>query len=265
MYLSHFKLQTSPFSGRGQAHHFFQSGTHQEALARLEFLVSNRRTLGLLLGPAGSGKTLILQQLARRLSRRGCRVVTVDLVGLTAQELLWNLTALVGCGGRSEVPPARLWARLSDRLFECRTLGKQTVFHIDDLDLASGELQSFLIRLVHADPSPEACHTLIVACDADRLHVASGQLLSLVDLRVDLDPWSKAETGEYLNTALAEAGCRATIFDESAIAQIHELSGGIPRQVNRLADLALVAAAGQRNEQVDGETVAAVAGELVAC
>jgi general secretion pathway protein A len=159
----------------------------------------------------------------------------------------------------------RLWRRLGDRLAEYRAIKKQTVFLLDDLDLATDELQSFVIRLASADPSGEASHTLIASCDVDRLGVVSERILSLVDLRVDLDAWSESETGEYLKAALAQVGCRTAVFDNEAIQQIHELSQGLPRQVNRLADLALVAAAGERSDRVAGETVAAVAGELVAC
>ena len=265
MYLSHFKLTSSPFSGRGPKQHFFASGTQREALARLEFLVTNRRTLGLLLGPTGIGKSLLLKQLAQRLGRRGCCVASAALVGQTTEEILWNLTTQMGCAERTEIQAMRLWRRLGDRLAEFRAIKKQTVFLLDDLDLATDDLQSLVIRLASADPSGDACHTLIAACDVDRLDAVAERILSLADLRVDLDPWSESDTGEYLQAALAQAGCRTAVFDDEAVKQIHELSEGLPRQVNRLADLALVAAAGQRTDRVAGETVAAVAGELVAC
>jgi type II secretory pathway predicted ATPase ExeA len=265
MYLSHFKLSSSPFSGRGPHQHFFACGTHQEALARLEFLVANRRTLGLLLGPMGIGKSIIVRKLAERLGRQGCYVAKASLVGLTGEELLSSLINQLGCGDRQQAHPVRLWRRLGDRLAEFRALQKRVVFLLDDLDLASEELQSFVIRLVSADAASDACHTLIAACDVNRLGVVSERILHLVDLRVDLDAWSEAETGAYLKAALAKAGCDTAVFDDEAVKQIHGLSDGIPRQVNRLADLALVAAAGQRTDHIDGETVAAVAGELVAC
>ena len=64
MYQAHWNLQETPFSGRNPKARFFASPTHDEALARLHFLVDERRRLGLLLGPAGSGKTLVLELLA---------------------------------------------------------------------------------------------------------------------------------------------------------------------------------------------------------
>jgi hypothetical protein len=165
---------------------------------------------------------------------------------------------------RSE-QPGRLWTRLCDRIEENRRLRRTTVLLLDDVDAAAPDLQLHLIRLVHADQSPEALHTMVLTCDAARTDFIDDRLTSLVDLRVDLDDWTESETAEYLQAALTQAGCTDGVFTEEAVAQIHELSGGNPRQVNRLADLALVAAAGQRSDRVDGETVAAVAGELVGC
>ena len=71
MYPSHWGLQASPFRGCLDARSFYQSPTHDEALARLFFLVEQRRRLGLLMGPAGSGKSLLLEVLAQQLRRAG--------------------------------------------------------------------------------------------------------------------------------------------------------------------------------------------------
>lgn len=264
MYLSHWKLAESPFATRVNVHQFFPSTTHQEALARLEFLVRHQRPLGLVLGAGGMGKSLLLHKLAHRLSRQGCRVALAALVGLGSDELLWTLSSQLGCGERIDLGAGRLWARLADRLAENRRIHRSTVFLLDDLDAANPEVQALLIRLLHADPSPEGRHSLVLACDEARLDHVTQRLLELVDLRVDLEPWNEAETARYLQAVLSDAGCPEGVFDAPAMAEIHALSGGIPRQINRLADLALVAAAGQKADHVDSGTVAAVAGELVA-
>jgi general secretion pathway protein A len=54
-----------------------------------------------------------------------------------------------------------------------------------------------------------------------------------------------------------EAGAERPIFDDGALDEIHRLSAGVPRQVNRLADYALVAGSSTRLETIDVETVAA--------
>jgi len=51
-------------------------------------------------------------------------------------------------------------------------------------------------------------------------------------------------------------------FDEAAARRLFELSGGAPRKVNQLAQLALLAGAGQKLVQIDRETIDAVEEEL---
>ena len=71
MYQAHWGLQESPFRGRPDPKLFYQSPTHEEALARLHFLSDQRRRLGLLVGASGSGKSLFLEVFAQQLRRTG--------------------------------------------------------------------------------------------------------------------------------------------------------------------------------------------------
>ena len=73
MYASHWGLQESPFRNYTNPQRFYQSPTHEEALARLHFLVEEHRRLGLLLGPGGSGKSFLLEVFAAQLRRGGRR------------------------------------------------------------------------------------------------------------------------------------------------------------------------------------------------
>jgi type II secretory pathway predicted ATPase ExeA len=65
MYRSHWHLRTSPFRSGGASRYFHRGAAHEEAIARLGFLVDDGRRLGLLLGESGVGKTLVLSVLAR--------------------------------------------------------------------------------------------------------------------------------------------------------------------------------------------------------
>ncbi|HEY4759151.1 MAG TPA: hypothetical protein VIH42_01085, partial [Thermoguttaceae bacterium] len=70
MYQSHWGLRESPFRGGLVMQLLQRSPTHEEALARLHFLVDNQRRLGLLMGPSGSGKSLVLEAFAGAMLRR---------------------------------------------------------------------------------------------------------------------------------------------------------------------------------------------------
>jgi type II secretory pathway predicted ATPase ExeA len=52
------------------------------------------------------------------------------------------------------------------------------------------------------------------------------------------------------------------VFADEALVRLHELCDGIPRRINHLANLSLLAGAGQRAEQIDAETVESAFHEL---
>jgi type II secretory pathway predicted ATPase ExeA len=81
-------------------------------------------------------------------------------------------------------------------------------------------------------------------------------------LRIDLEPWEESDTGGYLISALAQAGRKTLLFTDDAVLRLHALSGGIPRRVNQLAALALVAGAGRQLSRIDADTINSVYREL---
>jgi len=87
-------------------------------------------------------------------------------------------------------------------------------------------------------------------------------LSDLADLRIELTAWDVDETEGYLRTSLKQAGCGNEVFEPQAVARLQELSGGIPRRISQLADLALLAGAGQSLQQIDTEVVESVYREL---
>jgi general secretion pathway protein A len=65
-------------------------------------------------------------------------------------------------------------------------------------------------------------------------------------------PLSEKETSDYVRHRLSVAGARdASIFTESALQMLYDLSGGIPRRINQLADMALVAGMGKDKKSID--------------
>ena len=120
MYRQYWGLRESPFRGALDPRLFFPSPTHEEALARLHFLVDERRRLGLLLGLPGTGKSLTLEVFARRLRRAGAQVANINLLGIEIHEFLWLVAAELGANPDRRDDPFRLWRSVLDRLVENR-------------------------------------------------------------------------------------------------------------------------------------------------
>jgi general secretion pathway protein A len=76
-------------------------------------------------------------------------------------------------------------------------------------------------------------------------------------------PMNADETAGYVAHRLAAAGAKRAIFDDDAIDALHRLSHGIPRRVNRLADLALLIGFAEELSTIGAAQVEAVCEELV--
>jgi general secretion pathway protein A len=258
MYQSYWGLSRSPFSEEAARQSLTTSPLHSEALARLDFLREQRSRLGLLLGPAGSGKSLVLAEFARTARKSGAAVAAVSASGSEEQQLLAAFTA--GWNVAEDGNPGQTWPAIADRLEELKLECVPVLALIDDLDRATPAALAVVERLVSLSEVPL---TAIVAARPATAHRLGGRLLEQADLRIDLMPWSEEETAEYLQGSLAQAGRQQAAFDAAAVRRLFELSGGAPRRVNQLAQLALLAGASQQLVQIDAATIDAVQDELV--
>ena len=265
MYRSHWHLRSSPFRSDSAARYFHHGPSHEEALARLRFLVDDHRRLGLLLGESGVGKTRVLSELAEALRRQGRQVARVSARGAGSRELLWQLAAELQLAPCRDDDTFTLWRSVSDRLAANRYQQLQTVILLDDVAQAASDARALAARLVQCDSAATAPLTIVLSADYDSAARLGATLLDLVELRVDLARWDVAETAEFLAGSLAAADCQRQIFTDEAVSRLHQLSGGIPRRVVQLADLALLAGAGSGQTQVDAETVQSARDELAVC
>jgi len=264
MYHDHWGLRLGPFQGRAGPESFYPGSVHEEALARLRFLIEGRRRLGLLLGAAGSGKSLLLSVLADELRREGRPAAQMNLIGVTPDEWPLLLCDALRLSPRTGDRPAVLWRAIVDRIIENRYAQRGTTILLDDADAADEGVLRLVERLVQADPTPEAHLTIVLAAEEAGAARLGARLLGQSELRIELVPWEKEETAEYFDAALLRAGRNTPVFEPEALARLHDLTGGIPGRVERLADLALIAGAGVGLEQIDVSTVNTAHAELYA-
>ena len=163
MYQSHWGLRESPFHGDLVMQFLHQSPTHGEALARLQFLVQNHRRLGLLMGPSGSGKSLVLETFAEQLRRRGRIAVKLNLLGVEPAEMLFLLAAGLKLNPDPSTSTTALWRAITDRLTEFYYQKLETVILLDDADCADNQVLAQVTRLAKHDRASDARLTFVLA------------------------------------------------------------------------------------------------------
>ncbi len=169
---------------------------HEEALARLRFLVDRRRRVGLLLGQPAASKSSVLEAFGRELARAGHAVALANLRGVCPGELFWQLAVGLGANPTAGETVSRVWRRLTDRLAENRHQQRTTVILLDDVDHASAAVISHIVRLAQHSPLGDARHTLLLAADGRRVANLGERLVELAALRVELDALHAARLRE---------------------------------------------------------------------
>jgi type II secretory pathway predicted ATPase ExeA len=260
--LKHWGLERWPFLSTPGERQFYPTAGHNEALARIEYLVSSRRRLGALLGESGSGKSLLLRVAASQLSKQGRDAVLVDALGASTREFLWQVACEMGTTPREDADVAWLWRQIADRVVENRARLADTVLLVDDAGQAGPDLVTQFLRLARLDATPAARWTIVLAAESRQAARWDEALRNLFDLRIDVLPWSEEDTVGYLQTALVDAGRFDPVFEDNALSALHELANGVPRQVARLADYALLAGAAAGAETIDVATVAVASEEI---
>ena len=260
MNLAYWGFRHWPFDRSFAADRFFASPIHEEAMARLLFLVEESRRSGMLVGPSGTGKTYLLRLLQQRAERLGRLTVRCEATGLDGHELTRQIAFACHVHCDPQATPARIWNGLQSRFAAMALIQQPLVVVIDHFDLVENSCQQAVCRLHQLADAVGVKLTVVVAT---RDRVVPAALQNVVELRIDVAPWTAAETSQFVNMSIEHAGCTQILFTDEALASIHEMTNGIPATVVTLGHLSLLAAMGKEETLVTREFVEATANELL--
>ena len=253
MYLEYWKLQKKPFENTPDPAFFYLSPQHEEALSRLLYVVREEKGLGLLTGVFGCGKTLLSRALNMELEKdiyrvafiTNPRVEDIDLLRLIAHNL-----------GAPELP-----TRKSDILIVLEKLiannwrdKKKTVIVIDEAHAIEDVRVFEEIRLLLNIQLEDKFLVTILLIGQPELREkleSNKQLSQRIAMRYHLDALNSTNTADYIKFRMKVACAEKEIFTEDAINLVYLRSGGIPRRINQICDMALVVGFGKNQPQVD--------------
>jgi general secretion pathway protein A len=266
MYEKHWGLQKTPFGTDRDAESFFAGNTHQSALLKLRFLVDHRRGAGLLVGPSGAGKTRLLQALLPDGDGNPNPVVRIVYPLMSPLELLCFILRELNegpsaVGGSMDVVLNQLIERL-------RTLTEQqrpAVIIVDDAHtIPDRHIFQSLHLLLNLQQHQGADFTLILAGQPELAGMTKRlpQLEDRISIPCVLTALDAVETAAYVEHRLRAAGAANAIFTRDALEAVHELSGGLPRRINRLCDFSLLVGFAENLGLIDAQQIEGVSTEL---
>ena len=271
MYERYWNLDRNPFDDHGDFAGFYRSEAHQGALLKLRFLIEQGKGAGLLVGATGTGKSFVIQALQREISEPAGPFVHLVFPQMAAEELLNYLAAELGAEGRSShrdmIGLDRTVLEIDDRLRRLNDEGRQPVIVVDEAHLIDDVRIFQALRLLLNFQQFDRCRFSLILVGQSELLEQVHRVASLDErlaVKCILRPLSIGETDDYVAHRLAAAGATRQIFQPEAIHVLHELSGGIPRRINRLCDMALLMGYADDCTEITAEQMESVADELLA-
>lgn len=268
MYTDYWQLAAKPFESRYEESFFFSSPAHQATLHKLRYLLEGRRAAGLLAGPAGVGKTQLISVLKQQAGEVHRPFVEVVFPQMTERDLLVYLAEQLGAPPAAE-PRYTVEESLRRLQFVLKNNAQQerhAVVVVDEAHLLedTGLLEPLRL-LLNLNDAGQPLFTLLLVGQPSLLPAIArfGALEERLDAKANLQPLDAEETCQYIEHRLQAAGATREIFAVDALLAAHQLTGGLPRRINRLCDLALLVGFANEQPTIDAETLQAVRDELV--
>ncbi len=251
---AHFGFTKTPFHKAMRAAQMYDSQSQRELVAGLD-MWTEVGGIALCTGPAGVGKSISLRRFLSTLDERRHHLVQFSYLPGTVTGFLRSMSRALGL--RMRLHGADLFDAASEHLatFE-ETHGPHPIVVIDDAEGLSVPVLDTLRRLTAHDLDAELRFSVLLAGTEDvatsLCRPALESLRSRVSYAHALRPFTIEDTHNYLRFHLQRAEADPAVLSDDASKKIFLASQGKPRLVNQLALHALIAAAAQGRDDVDG-------------
>jgi type II secretory pathway predicted ATPase ExeA len=260
LYEEHFGLRPRPFGDPASPADHVALPSRDSARRRLRYGLEHGRGPALLTGPSGSGKTLLARSLAGEL---GGRSVHLTFPAMPAAELMGYLADELAAPRLDDQPGlAGAVRRLRLALAASAHRGERSLLVVDEADLIDDPSAFEALRLLlnFATNGPPDLALLLVG-GPELATALPPALAGRLTARCLLAPLTLTESAAYVTGRLAIAGSSSPLFDPPALAELHRHAEGLPRRLDRLADLALLVAYARDLDRPDAPAVLAAARE----
>ncbi len=245
MYLEFFKLNEHPFQLTPDSDFLYMSESHARAKAYMDYTIWNRDGFVVVTGEIGAGKTTLLQKL---LSEFDDTAAVAKIYQTQLDEIQFLQAVLVEFGLKPfNAKKVELMDMLSTFLIDSFLQSKQLVLIVDEAQNLSPKVLEEIRMLSGLETQKEKILHVILVGQPELNNILDSaemeQLLQRVRLRCHISALSETETRDYVYHRLRIAGAGdRLIFDPDAIPLVYEYTGGIPRLINVLCDMALTCA-----------------------
>jgi general secretion pathway protein A len=253
MYNAYFGFREKPFKLVPNPEYLFLSRSHEEALAHLNYAISQGDGFVEITGEVGTGKTTLCRAFLESLNDQTVAAYIFN-PKLGPKQLMRSISDEFGVQYRSD-DTKDLIDKLNHFLLQKKHERKKVIIVIDEAQNLSKTVLEQLRLLSNLETNKEKLLQIILVGQPELAAMLDShelrQIGQRISLRYQISPLSLKETQEYIQYRLNIASQkRQPLFDPAAIRLIYAYSKGIPRVINIACDRALIAAFGTHQHQV---------------
>lgn len=229
-----------------------------EALARLAYLLERPLGCGVVVGPARSGKSMLLRVLAEACRRSLARTAMLDGYGADSRSLMWELAAQWRIAPAVDGSSRILAQQVRDYLHGATRSGQRQAILVDHADRLDHSGVLALSRIV-SEHEHIGGLTVLWASDMPLRGDAVDHLLPFTELRIECPALSRSDTAQFAKQVW-DHSAGGTLSDDLA-GEIAEQSHSDLRRAERLSRLAQLAALAD-GSNITTDMLSAVSAEL---
>jgi general secretion pathway protein A len=249
MFLTHFNMNTHPFTENPPIDWLLTDSRFEQALARMKFFLEQGR-LALITGQTGVGKSSLLRMVRQTMPQNRYTPLYLHLTSVSSGAFLRLIVTELGEAPR--FGKDRLFIQIVERIKKNDT---ETVLIIDEAHLISAQTLVDLRLLISTGVDADLPLKIILSGQESltvQLKRASlADLVNRISVRYHIKPLTRDQTVAYIDHRLRRAGAMDKVITPEAKSLIHDYAGGVPRSINNIATACLIHAASKNTSIID--------------
>jgi general secretion pathway protein A len=242
MYEEFYHLTEKPFTLSPDPSFLYLGKSHRRAMNILEYGVESDAGITVISGEVGTGKTTLVRNLLAELGDE----VTVGLITNTQRNfgdlLKWVLLSYDIETDESD--HVRLYQMLVEFVTQEYRQGRRVLLIIDEAQNLTPDALEDIRMLTNINVDKDLVLQLILVGQPELIEMLRKKELRQFAQRVSADyllqPLTFRETERYIRHRIKVAGGDENLFAQTAYVTVYYHSGGIPRVINTICDMALV-------------------------
>ena len=257
-YLEFFGLKDHPFRMTPDTRYFFPSASHQRAIEIIRYGILRGEGFLVLTGEPGTGKTFLLRVLlAEKLPDK--EIACILTPTLSPEELLKAILEDLNISFAPSENKENLLRKFKKYLFDLALENKNLLLVIDEAQNLPLKTLEELRLLSNLETESRKLVQILLAgqpgLEKKLNRKSMSQLKQRITIHEKLSNLTFEETLEYIRFRWHKAGGIGEIIDKKAAKILYKVSKGIPRNINKIMDRAILMAAAERKKRVNKKNI----------